>query len=276
MHRKKRGFTLAELLVVVAVIAVLVAIAVPAFSASLERSRTVTCQANRRSVQGMLAVGVMTDGAQIKGLAGGASWDQVSGALQADGYTAPDVMCPSGGTITLSRSGNSMVLTCDRHPDAAGDGSAGAGATAPGLNQALDQLAQIAQAVDAAGQKVNDRNFRELFMAQYGSSLETMTNDQLLAYFPPDSKIVNASPISWVGYRITSFAGTQDVLVATTTTDAPSSGDCLKGYLMYMDGKYYRSKRINGYNQSVDQVTFAQATIKTEEDFSKNWELVTP
>lgn len=45
----KKGFTLAELLIVVAIIAVLVAIAIPIFSSQLEKSRDATSVANMRS-----------------------------------------------------------------------------------------------------------------------------------------------------------------------------------------------------------------------------------
>ena len=45
----KKGFTLAELLIVVAIIAVLVAIAIPVFTAQLEKSREATDTANVRS-----------------------------------------------------------------------------------------------------------------------------------------------------------------------------------------------------------------------------------
>ncbi len=45
----KKGFTLAELLIVVAIIAVLVAIAIPVFTAQLEKSKEATDAANLRS-----------------------------------------------------------------------------------------------------------------------------------------------------------------------------------------------------------------------------------
>ena len=44
-----KGFTLAELLIVVAIIAVLTAIAIPVFSSQLEKSREATDIANVRS-----------------------------------------------------------------------------------------------------------------------------------------------------------------------------------------------------------------------------------
>lgn len=40
MFKRKKGFTLAELLIVVAIIAVLVAISIPIFTLQLEKSQT--------------------------------------------------------------------------------------------------------------------------------------------------------------------------------------------------------------------------------------------
>ena len=47
--KKYKGFTLAEMLIVVAIIAVLVAVAIPIFSSQLEKSRDATSVANMRS-----------------------------------------------------------------------------------------------------------------------------------------------------------------------------------------------------------------------------------
>ena len=49
MKKNNKGFTLAELLIVVAIIAVLVAIAIPVFTNQLEKSREATDLANVRS-----------------------------------------------------------------------------------------------------------------------------------------------------------------------------------------------------------------------------------
>lgn len=57
----KKGFTLAELLIVVAIIAVLVAIAIPVFSAQLEKSKEATDQANIRSAYAEVMTAALTD-----------------------------------------------------------------------------------------------------------------------------------------------------------------------------------------------------------------------
>ncbi len=59
--REKKGFTLAELLIVVAIIAVLVAIAIPVFTNQLEKSREATDAANIRAAYAEIAASSLTD-----------------------------------------------------------------------------------------------------------------------------------------------------------------------------------------------------------------------
>lgn len=56
----KKGFTLAELLVVVAIIAVLVAIAIPIFTSQLEKAREATDLANLRAAYAECTTAVLT------------------------------------------------------------------------------------------------------------------------------------------------------------------------------------------------------------------------
>ncbi len=62
----KKGFTLAELLIVVAIIAVLVAISIPIFSAQLEKSREATDAANIRSAYAEVSADLLSDDASTK------------------------------------------------------------------------------------------------------------------------------------------------------------------------------------------------------------------
>lgn len=59
LHNKK-GFTLAELLIVVAIIAVLVAIAIPIFSAQLEKSKEAVDAANIRAAYAEISSDALT------------------------------------------------------------------------------------------------------------------------------------------------------------------------------------------------------------------------
>ena len=60
-RENKKGFTLAELLIVVAIIGVLVAISIPIFTAQLEKSREATDAANIRSAYAVVSAAALTE-----------------------------------------------------------------------------------------------------------------------------------------------------------------------------------------------------------------------
>ena len=61
MNRNNKGFTLAELLIVVAILSVLVAVSIPIFSGRLEKSRESVDFANVRSAYSEVMMAVMTE-----------------------------------------------------------------------------------------------------------------------------------------------------------------------------------------------------------------------
>lgn len=63
MKKNNKGFTLAELLIVVAIIAVLVAIAIPVFTTQLEKSREATDLSNVRSAYAEAVAEYLANGA---------------------------------------------------------------------------------------------------------------------------------------------------------------------------------------------------------------------
>lgn len=58
----KKGFTLAELLVVVAIIAVLVAISIPIFTSQLNKAKEATNDANMRAAKGAAVTEYLSEG----------------------------------------------------------------------------------------------------------------------------------------------------------------------------------------------------------------------
>lgn len=98
MNRKNKGFTLAELLIVVAIIAVLVAISIPIFTSQLEKSREATDLANVRAAYAQ----VMT--AANVGDKGSAYYDQLTKEYKTivylnqkvDGWTTQGVLNVGG------------------------------------------------------------------------------------------------------------------------------------------------------------------------------------
>ena len=61
LRRNKKGFTLAELLIVVAIIGVLVAISIPIFTGQLEKAREATDAANVRAAYAAVSTDVLLD-----------------------------------------------------------------------------------------------------------------------------------------------------------------------------------------------------------------------
>lgn len=100
-NRNKRGFSLAELLIVVAIIAVLVAIAIPIFNKQIEKSREV-CDIDTMRQAASLAVGFfyagISDGPSAE--AAGLKWWDNGG----DGSNAAGVYNPGSGKFSPIRS----------------------------------------------------------------------------------------------------------------------------------------------------------------------------
>ena len=63
VRENKKGFTLAELLVVVAIVGILVAISIPVFTAQLSKARKATNQANMRAAKAAAVAQYLTDSA---------------------------------------------------------------------------------------------------------------------------------------------------------------------------------------------------------------------
>ena len=76
----KKGFTLMEMLIVIAIIAILIAIAIPTFTAALEKSRQKTDLANARALKSLVV-------AQYMAAEGGETPVDVKAAIEATGVS---------------------------------------------------------------------------------------------------------------------------------------------------------------------------------------------
>lgn len=77
MKNNKKGFTLMEMLIVVAIIAILVAIAIPTFTSALEKAKEATDEANIRAWYAEEVIAYMTEDTKITK----ASYDALDASL---------------------------------------------------------------------------------------------------------------------------------------------------------------------------------------------------
>lgn len=119
MKNNNRGFTLAELLIVVAIIAVLVAIAIPVFTTQLEKSREATDQANVRSAYAQVMAQYLTDADQAHSMKvharqTQASWQGPKGVITTqidgkEGTISYDAKITGSYTVKITKSGTVTI-----------------------------------------------------------------------------------------------------------------------------------------------------------------------
>lgn len=98
MKKNRKGFTLMEMLIVVAIIAILIAVAIPTFSSALTKAKLATDEANLRALKGLIITEYLTEGTLTTS-------EQF---LSADGSS----VVSASGMPSQSDSGNYISYTC--------------------------------------------------------------------------------------------------------------------------------------------------------------------
>ncbi len=138
---KNKGFTLAELLIVVAIIGVLVAISIPIFTSQLEKAREATDAANIRSQYAEVMAEAITDGGDVDGkyMFGAVDLKQKKDEWQStglkenlEGVYGKNIVGDypkAGGTAWVEYKDDQVILHYGDGSGSSGSGNAGGGST---------------------------------------------------------------------------------------------------------------------------------------------------
>ena len=100
----KKGFTLMEMLIVVAIIAILVAIAIPTFSGTLKKANAATDLANIRSGYASAQITAMTENHS----ADTTYYLQKDGTVKSDATGRDDYVCKADSTYKIVKGTNTV------------------------------------------------------------------------------------------------------------------------------------------------------------------------
>ena len=98
IKRNRKGFTLVEIMIVVAIIGLLAAIAIPNFVRARARAQANACIANLKQVEGAIQVWAIDTGA-----AADANAPTVAELVTQNYLRAPEPTCPLGGSYTTGK-----------------------------------------------------------------------------------------------------------------------------------------------------------------------------
>ncbi|MDC7286819.1 prepilin-type N-terminal cleavage/methylation domain-containing protein [Blautia schinkii] len=224
--RENKGFTLIELVIVVAVLAILVGLLAPSYTKYVKKSKVTKCEVQREEIEKAYQIACIEDSelASIVNTMG--QNNLVINRLVELGYfKKEEAICP------VYKADYTMVITTD-----AKKGTTLVEVQCPCVNNLLDYIGTANKVYDQTYKDKNSYNRQDLiedFFNERGSLIEV------------DSKMKSNTSFSekTLYWRPYTMKDGKVVLYASSGNDKTHAS--WKAYLIYVDGKIYQSKGIN-------------------------------
>lgn len=281
MKRIRNGFTLMEMLIVIAIIAVLIAIAIPVFSSQLEKSREATDLANVRSAYAQVSAEALLGNSEttvtVDLTQKQADWQSVDpvniGGIvhykkQGDTDNWKGVAAPNGTCVVSYDKNYGIILTWS--------GKADPSAPKYPFNTSVTNFFQLLYSTDfwKNGTVKNNLNF-EFDSRCPNSDFVPAISDEIKKL---DNSLLQQPDCTWayLGDGRDRQEANRYLFWTSLNTDKVGAGNSIPVIIQTGDGKYYVSETTTGQRNGKDYVTISKSltpnqykqTLKNGEKYS--------